>query len=466
MGRSLLASMLVLVLGAVSSFAQNTGELDKEAQRPSQQAAAQQNAAAAGEQSAALAAGREADVTFEQVSADPDNVDLNFRYARTQVRHGQLKGASATLERILLLNPDLPQIRLFYGVVLYRLDNLMEAEREIQTVLSQNPPDAVKAEANRYLAEIHKRQKRTQVTGRVGVGIEYDDNRNAAPATGIAQFLGAPVILNSASTRQGDTAVLFTGNVEAHHDLGLAAGHEIFGTVNYYRAEQTHEKNLNLTAYSPALGGVYKTPFFNVTPQFTYDYVLLGQTTYLRTRGVDLRVDKTLSARAAVYADVHDAYQSYSPTAFVPTASDRTGIQVDSTLGGDYSLCAVNRLGADVLYTVKHGQNNAFTFFRKGFGVNDTWLLGRGTFLLSNFYLNVDNYDHADPLVGPGLRRDTGLSTGFTYGAPLSLINAHLKDVVLTFTYNYFDSMSTISNYSYTNNKVSGLLTYKFAAGF
>ncbi|MFI5345889.1 MAG: tetratricopeptide repeat protein [Elusimicrobiota bacterium] len=466
MSRSCLVSTMCLLLASSPVFAQNTGVIDKEGSRPAAQANAASRAAQADAESSKLNVSGGGDVTYEQVSADPDNVELNYRYAQAQIRRGQLKGASATLERILLLDPELPQIRLLYGVVLYRLDNLMEAEHALSAALASNPPDAIKAEAARYLAEVHRRQKRTQLTGRLGVGWEYDDNRNAAPATGISQFAGLPVQLSPGSMRTSDTSALFLGNVEAHHDLGLPAGHEVFATFNYYRAEQTNLKNLNLTAYSPALGGVYKTPYLNVTPQLVYDYVLLAQTKFMADRGVDIRLDKTLSARAAVYADLHDVRQVYSPTAVVPAASDRTGIQVDATLGGEYSIFPTNRVGLSALYAVKHAQNIAFSYFRKGFGVNDTWLLGKGMFLLTAVRLNVDNYGNADPLVGPGLRRDTILQTDVTYGAPLSLLHPKLQDLVLTLTYENYDAMSTLSNYAYTNNKISGMLTYKWAAGF
>jgi tetratricopeptide (TPR) repeat protein len=466
MSRSCLVSTLCLLLSAASAFAQNTGVIDKEGARPAAQEKAASKAAQADAESAKLSADGGGDVTYEQVSADPDNVELNYRYAQTQIRRGQLKGASATLERILLLNPDLPQIRLLYGVVLYRLDNLMEAESALTATLAANPPDAIKAEATRYLSEVRKRQKRTQLTGRLGVGWEYDDNRNAAPATGIDQFGGIPVQLNPSSLRTADTSALFLGNIEAHHDLGLPAGHEVFATFNYYRAEQTNQKTLNLTAYSPALGGVYKTPFVSVTPQLVYDEVLLAQTKFMADRGIDLRLDKTLSSRAAVYADLHDVRQVYSPTVVVPTASDRTGIQVDTTLGAEYSLLPTNRVGLSAVYTVKHAQNIAFTYFRKGFGVNDTWLLGKGTFLLTAVHVNVDNYGNADPTVGPGLRRDTIVQTDATFGAPLSLLHPKLSDLVATLTYENYDAMSTISNYAYTNNKISAMLTYKWAAGF
>jgi len=466
MSRSLLLAALSVLVAAAPVLAQNTNAVETEGQRPARQTEKSSKASRAEAESAKLSAGNGADVTFEQVAADPDNVDLNYRYAQTQVRHGNLKGASATLERILLVNPNLVQIRLFYGVVLYRLDNLMEADREVSAVLASNPPESIKSEASRYLVEIRKRQKRTQLSGRLGVGWEYDDNRNAGPSTGKNLFFGSPVQLDASSLRHSDTSVLFLGNVEAHHDLGLPAGHQVFATFNYYRAEQTNQKNLNLAAYSPALGGVYKTPFFDVTPQLVYDYVALAQTKYMADHGFDLRIDKILSARAALYADVRDVREVYSPTAQIPTASDRTGIRVDSMIGGEYSIVPWNRVGPDVLYGVKHAQNIAFTYFRKGFGASDTWLLGKGMFLLTTLRLNVDDYSHADPLVSQGLRRDTIIQTDVTYGAPLSLLHPKLQDFVFTLTYENYDAMSTLTNYAYTNNKIAGLLTYKWSAGF
>ena len=43
-------------------------------------------------------------VTFAEVLRDPDNVELSFRYARTQVRSDDLHGAVTTLECILFVN--------------------------------------------------------------------------------------------------------------------------------------------------------------------------------------------------------------------------------------------------------------------------------------------------------------------------------------------------------------------------
>ncbi|MBI5883660.1 MAG: hypothetical protein HZB91_11220 [Elusimicrobia bacterium] len=46
------------------------------------------------------------EVTYEQVMADPDNIELNYRYALSRVGRGDLRAAASTLERILLVKSD------------------------------------------------------------------------------------------------------------------------------------------------------------------------------------------------------------------------------------------------------------------------------------------------------------------------------------------------------------------------
>ena len=102
---------------------------------PAREAAAKAEA----ERAAAAARARQAlepqeSVTLADVFADPDNLDLNFRYAKAQIARGELLGAASTLERVLLVDPNLTRASLLYGVVLFRLDNLEEAERTLKAV--------------------------------------------------------------------------------------------------------------------------------------------------------------------------------------------------------------------------------------------------------------------------------------------------------------------------------------------
>ena len=49
---------------------------------------------------------KKADALFDQVYKQPNSIPLNLQLAIAQLQAGNLKGASATLERILELNPN------------------------------------------------------------------------------------------------------------------------------------------------------------------------------------------------------------------------------------------------------------------------------------------------------------------------------------------------------------------------
>ena len=115
-------------------------------------------------------------ITYAQILADPDNIDLNFQYARNQAAEGDLRGAAGTLERILLINPKLPQVRLIYAIVLFRLDNIDEAEREFRAVSGLDLSPSLRAEIASYLKRIEQRRKRTRYSAQVTFGPHYDSN--------------------------------------------------------------------------------------------------------------------------------------------------------------------------------------------------------------------------------------------------------------------------------------------------
>src|SRR5262245_37699923 len=61
---------------------------------------------------------------FDRVLAAPDDPDVNLAFARQEADDGHLLNAAAALERILLAHPNAHGVRLFYAVVLYRLNDL------------------------------------------------------------------------------------------------------------------------------------------------------------------------------------------------------------------------------------------------------------------------------------------------------------------------------------------------------
>ena len=53
--------------------------------------------------------------------ADPTNLDLTFQFASIATQLGNFESAISALERMLLLNPNLPRVKLEVGVLYFRL---------------------------------------------------------------------------------------------------------------------------------------------------------------------------------------------------------------------------------------------------------------------------------------------------------------------------------------------------------
>src|SRR6185503_627584 len=106
-----------------------------------------------------------------------------------------------TLERILLRNPNLPRVRLLYAIVLYRLNAVAEAEREIDNVLKLNMDDGLRRELEYYRSEVKRAKQTTKFTAIVRFGWNYDTNRNAAPLT-VASSPRAPSCRSPARSRR------------------------------------------------------------------------------------------------------------------------------------------------------------------------------------------------------------------------------------------------------------------------
>jgi hypothetical protein len=310
------------------------------------------------------------------------------------------------------------------------------------------------------------------LSGRLGVGFEYDTNRNYSTSSGQSLFFDFP--LNN-TPPQSDTNMIYTGNLEIHHDLGMQAGHEVFGSFTYYRTEQTQIHLLNLQIYSLQGGGVYKSPYFHLTPTAIYDYVLLDQSLYYRDHGGNLKLDHNITPKWNIYVQGQDVYQDFTPTDSIPFASDRGGIQIDGTAGTDLVLNPAMKLGLSYTYSTKHANNPIWAFHRNSGTLSHTWLLGKGMFLYSTLTVSYDAYPTPDQTVSVIYRHDNTWHGMTSFGLPLSVFgdlsksgsmtNA-LRDFVWVFTYDYYQAVSTIPNYAYTNNKFSTLLTYKWNVGW
>ena len=412
-------------------------------------------------------------VTYEDVLKDPDNVELNFDYARTLVAQGDLKGAAATLERILLNYPELAQVRLFYAIVLFRLDSMDEAERELLTVSQLEMPDSLRQEIQAYLDRIAFRKKTTRFSASLSFGTAYDSNRNAAPRSGQSLFMDIPVPVADASREHSDKALLSIGSFRVRHDLGYQEKHEVFGGVTVFRSDQLHLNEQNLQSYVFDGGGTYRSDWVDVTINPTWTKLRLSDQSYYDSYGGRMRLEKKVDDQFDVYGEYSGVYEKFRGITTSTSSVDRTGGWHDIRLGFNWTILPTLQLNFEYDYIRKNARKSYVAYYGQALSGNLTYLMGGGQFFLFTAMGERDQYDDPDAFVSARTRQDTIMRFRGTYGAPLGFfadlvtgdqetLPSYISDITFTGALEWLDSASNLPNYDYSNLKAQFLLTKRW----
>lgn len=405
-----------------------------------------------------------ASLSFADVLRDPDNLELSYRYAIEQVQTGNLRTAVSSLERILLVDPGQHKVRLLYAVVLFRLDSLSDAERELNTLSTLPLPDELRAEIELYKKAIKKRKQRTRLSGTLGVGISYDTNRNASPAEEKRLVFDSFLNVTGSNLRQDDAAVIALATLRVEKDLPSQVGHMLFAALSYFRNEQNVVRNGDLQVYSGQVGAALKTPVGTLTPYGAFDHVRLVQETFLRNQGGGLRHERRWTPRLSSSVDARLIYQDFSRTAIVPVGPERSGRQGDVLAGVSYAASPKLSLNAGYGWTRKSAVKPYNALDRHMLSLGAVRLLGKGRFAMLSQSLSFDEYARPDPLISSTLGRSDELyRTKVGAGTPLGFIAPFLKDFLLTLSYEYLYSKSNLVNFEYENNKFEGMLNYRWS---
>ncbi|WP_306252694.1 tetratricopeptide repeat protein [Parvularcula sp. IMCC14364] len=350
------------------------------------------------------------EITFADVVRDPSNAELNYNYAVQQMTAGDLVSAAAALERILLTDPNRHDVRLLYAVVLFRMNDLQAADRELVQLEGANLSADLAADYDYYRARVQEGRQSSRVSGQFVAGIGYDDTVLGT----LSDFFG---FVNAES----DGSAILSGNLQYEKDLSdvrdlrFVAGVQAF-TKQYFDFDSfsyavlAGNVGLEGTLGSYDVGGA-------VTARTTY----VDGEQYVTATGVSGKISRDLSATTTVALDlIYDdldfdnievnGFQTFGETG-------RSGEEFAGVVSIEHRYTPRLAVGAQVGLLERTADQQAFEYdgWSAGFSLDREW--GRGT------YTEVDYAYQQRDYSGQFVQREEDLHyVRASLGAPLKAL--------------------------------------------
>jgi tetratricopeptide (TPR) repeat protein len=258
--------------------------------------------AVSGEEKSRLEARKEA--LFQQMLRNPADLDATFAYADVSARLGDYEAAVSALERMLLFNPNLPRVQLELGALYFRMGSYDIARDYFAKAAAANPPAAVRARIDEYMAQIEKATSRHHLSGYVFLGGQYQSDANVAPGSPLILSPIGPVLLNSQFVKQPSGSVFASGSLLYSYDLEDQRRDSIdvtaVGYLNHYFNSNVSRLDLDLAEvtggprFNFPNGGLLGNVAASVKPYVIADEVGLGEAQYFAAFGTGLEYDETV----------------------------------------------------------------------------------------------------------------------------------------------------------------------------
>ena len=421
------------------------------------------------------------DITYGDILANPDDIVLNFRWAKAQLGRGDVRGASATLERILVLDPNLAPVRLYYAIVLYRLDSLDEARAQFDRLRGMNVSPEVASDIDRYISAIERRRKRLRQAVTLTLGSQIDSNRNAAASDKEQLVTGTLTQITSSSDKPtNDIAYIGALRYDLSYDLGYQEGHEIFASMTGYASDQVQLDSLDLGSFSVDAGARIRGGYWVLTPSVNQTAQSLSKEKYLTSRTGRLRLDWNPRPFFNLNGDISYSDERYQNTSESSALRLHSGQRYGARLGGNYTWTPNNRTTVNLFAGEKDAARTYYSYDSLSGELIHAYLFGGGSYISGSIRHGIDRYRDPDFLVtgnSPQHRVDRSTRTRLTYGAPLSQLlpsdlfgDSKAADQVYSFlapinwsiTGEYLNTKSNIPNYEYHNARAQFYLTRRW----
>ena len=198
------------------------------------------------------------DQAFQDMYKDVGNLDKTFHFAEIAAQVGDLEGAIAALERMLLLDPNLPTVRMQLGVLYLRLESYGMARAYLSEVQNDSEvPAEVRKEAGSLINQIDAAVSPHKLSGTIMGGVRYQSNANGGPTSTKVLLLGVEKLLETEYAEQSDWDVNATSQFSYIYDFRTEPAMTLNMDLSLYANRQNEQSQIDTQLLELKTGGSF-----------------------------------------------------------------------------------------------------------------------------------------------------------------------------------------------------------------
>jgi hypothetical protein len=404
------------------------------------------------------------DALFEDMIANPGDLEIMFAYAGAALEAGDIEAAIATLERMLIFNPDLPRVKLELGAAYYRLGAYDVARTYFEDVMAGDPPPEVQATIAQFLEGADERTQVHRFSGYVSGGLVYSTNANLGPDDRQVTVLGNSNFVLDPSALENDSFGIRVSAGATHiYDLQRPNEDVWISTARYsglrYNEDSVGDYDVIDLQTGPRLALRDEQFGPTIRPFATGAFVRSAGDPLYFSGGVGLGWVYPLTTETTLFGDVLSTFRSYDDDEDYDGGYARISLAAAHALSPDTTLRGAAFYERDQTaegYTRNHEVGGRISLEHRVRHAALSFLDGPPT---ASVFGQVSGrwFDDPDAVVDPDeTRADVDLLVGARVFAPVS------GTVGVALDAGYFDRSSSIQNYELDNFEVGASVIVSF----
>ena len=390
---------------------------------------------------------------------DPTDLSRTFAFAEQALIAGDFEGAVSALERMLLVDPKLPKIRLELGKLYIRLGSYAVARIFLEEVImSGEASNNDQEEAKSLLDETKNAQNIIQFNNSFVWGLRVQSNANSAPKDSRIIIFGIPATLDDEFTSRGDYDAYFTMVSNVNIEDAVWENVNYTGSLILYGNEHLDQTSLNAKLGSANIGfniedDIFSIPF-TFSPYIDATYLRLSDDELLYNYGGGAKLQININKSISVLGKLDRKLIRFNDLSRTGSETALNGDTVQSGFDIFYQVSPFDNLSCSLLFIDEDTKNRKDSSKTKQFSISyDKDLAGFDVEFLKDISIKIDfgaserDYQATDFLTDASQKRtDINIASG------MSVKYQFLENLHFSTLFQMIENRSNINNFDYKNN--------------